>query len=151
MGVQAPEPPEWALTAHLARIVNDRVSIPLRLEASIAFSAHRIGVACVDNPCRTWRVGQTGELAVLANKYSPPLRGAGEFGVLAGAGFYLSHSARDAADGRAFGASGVLLEGGIALRRVQRQPVAIEALVRWYAGGGNSAKPALAARIARIF
>lgn len=151
MGMQAPVPPEWALTAHVARAINSRVGIPLRIEGSIAISAHRIAVMCLDNPCRTWRAGQTVEFAVLANKFSPPLGGAGELGVLAGGGLFLSHAASDAADGHGFGPSGLLLEGGIALRRIQRQPVALEALVRWYSDAGNGSKPAFAARIARLF
>jgi hypothetical protein len=115
---------------------------------------------CVDWPCDTRDIGQSAELAIVTSQFAPDAFGVGELGVLAGGGIYVSHWGRGVSvganhqvidDGRGFGPSGLLLEAGIALRRVLRRPMMIEAVVRSYAGSGYNSKLTLAARIARTF
>lgn len=160
LGMQAPMPPEWGVTANVARAITASVKVPLRLEGSVAVSVRHIGRVCVDWPCDTRVVGQSAELAVVTSQFAPAAFAVGEFGVLAGGGIYVSRWGRGMAvganhqvidDGRGFGPSGLLLEAGIALRRVLRQPVMIEAVVRSYAGSRYNSKLTLAARIAKIF
>ena len=160
LGMQAPVPPEWAVTAHVARAISASVRVPLRLEGSVAVSVRHIGRVCVYWPCDTRVLGQTAELAVVTSQFAPAAFGVGEFGVLAGGGIYVSHWGRGVAvgsnhqvidDGRGFGPSGLLLEAGIALRRVLGQPMMLDAVVRSYAGSGYNSKLTLAARIARVF
>ena len=160
LGMQAPMPPEWGVTAHVARAITASANVPLRLEGSVAVSVRRIGRVCVLWPCDTREVGQSAELALVTSQFAQDALGVGEFGVLAGGGIYVSRWGRGMAvganheiidDGRGLGPSGLLLEAGIALRRVLRQPVMIEAVVRSYAGSRYNSKLTLAARIARTF